>query len=583
MKAPTTQQLTAISQRDNFILTATPGSGKTFVVGKRIHDIYLKETILPYQGIAALSFTKNASKEIEDTFYLTSGKRIKNPDFVGTIDSFLNHYIVTPYAHLVMGDPNKSPTILTSSEFIYKIYPQMRRYASSYAPLDVTYKVDGSITHNKSGSETSMKQMMYRNNFLSLGDISYYAMKILETTDLADRLIHRFPFLMIDEAQDCSDVQMKIIDILVNAGHRNLMLIGDPYQSIYVWRNARPELFIDKVTSWNSLSLNISQRSGQAICQLLNNFHQISNQIQPCNDVLNCEVVIISTENIDDVNSVVKYFAKKSNEMNIPLAKENLGILCGSNGLVSKFSGIKEKNMFSQWKTDHFICYSLPIRAKSKFDKSDYSGAVNLLTDYYFYQLNQEFPKNENELESSGLTSIDQKVLIWHCLHKIPNFDMTLDTWIFKCNEVLKETSVLLGVEIKYPITKKRFRAGDEPTGDMTSWLVERCESTYLLSSKMTVETIHQAKGKSYDAVLVPFVNRSQKININKLTTALSSKNLFRDSTCEDERCIYVAFSRPRKLLLISVPKDQDLSLFNGFTRIKSDELTTELASISEG
>ena len=574
--------MAAISQRNNFILTAIPGSGKTFVVGKRIHDLHSTETILPYQGIATLSFTNNASRETEDTYYLTSGKRIKYPDFVGTIDSFLNQFIVTPYAHLVMGDRTKPPTIVSSNDFLYKKYPQMNKYARAYTPLDVTYRVDGSITHSSSGFEESMKQMMHKNNLLSLGDISYYAMKILETTDIASLLIKRFPYIMIDEAQDCSDVQMKIIDILVGTGHENIMLIGDPFQSIYVWRNARPELFIDKVNNWNSLSLDISQRSGNAICQLLNRFHQCEEYIKPCNSVQDCRVAVMSTENLDEVNSTVRNFFEKCEEMEINVSRENVGILCGSNFLVSSFSGIKESNMYNLWKADIASCCSLPIRAKSKFFKADYTGAMNLLVNYFYYQVNHSLPKNNDELERSGLLLIDRKVLIWNCLNKIPNFEVDLDTWIFQANNVISETAGLLGIEIKYPLIKKRFRNGEEPSGVMTSWLVERNESTYKIASKMTVETIHQAKGKSYDAVLVPFVARSQKVNINKLINALSCKNLFRDNTSEDERCIYVAFSRPKKLLMISVPKDEHLSLFDGSAQVKPEELDTVSTSFSK-
>lgn len=568
MITPTPQQLAAISQRDNFVLTAIPGSGKTFVVGKRIHDIHRTELIQPFQGIAALSFTNNASKEIEETYYSTSGSRVRNPDYVGTIDGFLNQYIVTPYAHLVMGNSTKQPQIITSNDFLFKRYPRMNSYKRFYAPLDVTYKVDGTLTHTLSGYEAQMKQMMYQNNLLGLGDISYFAMKILEKTDLIKGVINRFPYIMVDEAQDCSDVQMKIVDMLVEAGHNNIMLIGDPFQSIYVWRNARPELFNKKVGSWNSLSLDVSQRSGSDICRLLNQFHQDEEHIKPCVEVTSCNVLVISTEGLDEVNSAAQYFLEKCKEIGIGINKDNVGILCGSNGLVSKFYGVKENKMYDQWKNDHAACYSLPIRAKSKSLKADYAGAVDLLLSFFFYQKMDVLPNNKEQLEESGLLLISNKVLIWKCLHAIPDFDRNLDDWISQTNVVLKETADLLGIEFKYPVTKKRFRAGQEPTGILASWLVQKSESTYTITSDMTIETVHQAKGKSYNAVLVPFVSRSQKISISKLTDAIREKSMFRNEKCEDERCIYVAFSRPKRLLVISVPKNKDLSLFPDFTTL---------------
>lgn len=576
MRTPTIQQLAAINQRNNFVLTAIPGSGKTFVVGNRMHDIHKTEILQAYQGIATLSFTNNASSEIEETYHSTSGRRIKSPDFVGTIDSFLNQYIVAPYAHLVMGNSNKQPKIIISNDFFYKRYPGLKR--TSYKPLDITYKVDGSLTQTSSGYETLMKRMMFQNNLLALGDISYFAMKILEKTDIIKGLIDRFPYIMVDEAQDCSDVQLKIIDMLVDAGHNNIMLIGDPFQSIYVWRNAKPELFIEKVEKWFSLSLDISQRSGGDICKLLNQFHPTEDYIKPCTRIKNCHVVVVSTEGLDEVNAPVQFLSKKCEELAISIEKNTAGILCGSNGLVERFSGIKETKIYDQWKTDHAACYSLPIRAKSKLLKADYLEAVELLIKFFFYQENNSLPINNSVLEESNLLLINSKVLIWKCLHAIPDFERSLDEWIIETNRVLEETAALLGIKINYPVTKKRYFSGQEPTGILTSWLVQKSEDIHGVTSSMSVETVHQAKGKSYEAVLVPFVSRSKKVSIRKLVDALNIKDLFRDESCEDERCIYVAFSRPKRLLVISVPKDENLELFNEFATINAEALSTSIS-----
>jgi len=64
-------------------------------------------------------------------------------------------------------------------------------------------------------------------------DANYFGMKILEHyPKVAKAIIHRFPLFMVDEAQDTSEIQMKIIDLLIDNGLENIMLVGDPDQAI---------------------------------------------------------------------------------------------------------------------------------------------------------------------------------------------------------------------------------------------------------------------------------------------------------------------------------------------------------------
>ena len=66
---------------------------------------------------------------------------------------------------------------------------------------------------------------------------------LLEQPVVAQGLARRFPVVMVDEAQDTSRVQMRILDALIAAGLGEVMLVGDPYQAIYEWRDAEPRLF----------------------------------------------------------------------------------------------------------------------------------------------------------------------------------------------------------------------------------------------------------------------------------------------------------------------------------------------------
>ena len=53
-------------------------------------------------------------------------------------------------------------------------------------------------------------------------------------------IAQRFPLMIVDEAQDTSDIQMNILDSLIENGLENIVIVGDPDQAIFEWNKARP-------------------------------------------------------------------------------------------------------------------------------------------------------------------------------------------------------------------------------------------------------------------------------------------------------------------------------------------------------
>ena len=79
--------------------------------------------------------------------------------------------------------------------------------------------------------------------------------RLLEFGVLAKAIVERFPVIIIDEAQDISEEQMAVFDLLTEAGIKSIFLVGDPDQAIYEWRNTSPECFKKKIgaDSWEIL------------------------------------------------------------------------------------------------------------------------------------------------------------------------------------------------------------------------------------------------------------------------------------------------------------------------------------------
>jgi len=103
-------------------LSACPGSGKTEVVGiKAAYEIAAWKD--KFCGIAVLSFTKNAAKEISERIKKYGGvNSSQHPHFVGTIDSWLHCYLLHPFANKAAGYTSKS------TDKSFKIIDNEERY-----------------------------------------------------------------------------------------------------------------------------------------------------------------------------------------------------------------------------------------------------------------------------------------------------------------------------------------------------------------------------------------------------------------------------------------------------------------------
>ena len=76
-------------------------------------------------------------------------------------------------------------------------------------------------------------------------DQMVFACRILRRfPDLLAYYQTRFPYLCVDEAQDTSKIQHKILRLLA-ARSRNLFLVGDEDQSIYGFRAAWPQALLE--------------------------------------------------------------------------------------------------------------------------------------------------------------------------------------------------------------------------------------------------------------------------------------------------------------------------------------------------
>ena len=150
--------------------------------------------------------------------------------------------------------------------------------SAMYEILDVLRKLILEFT-----SEFAKKKK--EKNIIDFNDIEHFALKILvnedgEKTEVAKKYMNKFEEILIDEYQDSNLVQEKILTSISKGN--NIFMVGDVKQSIYKFRQARPELFLEKYANYDTKSgLNVDS-TGLKI-QLFKNFRSRKNVLDITN------------------------------------------------------------------------------------------------------------------------------------------------------------------------------------------------------------------------------------------------------------------------------------------------------------
>lgn len=176
-------------------------------------------------------------------------------------------------------------------------------------------------------------------NAFEYADIAHFAIEILEENpDIRANLRENYEEVMIDEYQDTSHTQERMLELLSN-GH-NLFMVGDIKQSIYGFRLADPALFLDKYKTYAT-----SENPNQLI-RLKENFRSRGEILNFTNEVFEHlmdddigEMIYGKEERLIQGN--IKDYPTKLDHAHYPellLYKENLEDLSSENGSEEKIS-----------------------------------------------------------------------------------------------------------------------------------------------------------------------------------------------------------------------------------------------------
>ncbi len=123
-------------------------------------------------------------------------------------------------------------------------------------------------------------------NIMDFNDIEHYALNILYKYNgenyVSKKYQDKYEEILIDEYQDSNLVQEYILNAI--SRKNNIFMVGDVKQSIYKFRGARPELFLDKYEKYKEKDLK--ENDGLKI-QLFKNFRSRKNVLDITNIIFN--------------------------------------------------------------------------------------------------------------------------------------------------------------------------------------------------------------------------------------------------------------------------------------------------------
>ena len=199
-------------------------------------------------------------------------------------------------------DGDKKAFVSACRDRVKKAVAKCRELYGQQSPEEVVESMRGTRTVIRELLRlTGMFDQAYRDakrerNVLDFNDLEHLTLEVLyereETGDgeetvsrrpsqVADELSRQYEEILVDEYQDSNYVQEALITGISRerSGHPNVFMVGDVKQSIYRFRLARPELFMDKYEKY-------SRQSGPyQMIELQQNFRSRESVLTSVNDV----------------------------------------------------------------------------------------------------------------------------------------------------------------------------------------------------------------------------------------------------------------------------------------------------------
>jgi len=237
------------------LMLAGAGTGKTAALTARLANIVRSRLAWPSE-ILCVTFTNKAAREMKERVGHLVGPAVEGMPWLGTFHAIAAKML---RRHAELAGLQSNYTIIDTDDQL-RVLKQLiqaegldekRWPARQLASCIDRWKNKGLLPADLSAADSEayangQGQKFYRLyqdrlkalNACDFGDLLLHMLNILRTNrEILEQYQQRFKYIMVDEYQDTNQVQYLWLRLLAQA-RKNICVVGDDDQSIYSWRGA---------------------------------------------------------------------------------------------------------------------------------------------------------------------------------------------------------------------------------------------------------------------------------------------------------------------------------------------------------
>jgi len=588
-------------------LQAVPGSGKTTAI---LAKLLILEKYLPFKdgsGILVISHTNAAIDEIKDRIEKYCPKLFAYPNFVGTIQCFVDTFLAIPfYVNKFKTKPVRIDVEIYEEQ-VEKFYENtnnkklknwLKRQRDSVSFLkSIRISIDEKLIEGINGKPENFKlkdstkyiykaikkfkEDLLKRGYLHYDDAYLLAEKyISEYPKIIKLLQKRFKFVFVDEFQDMDKHQYELLEKIFYDNGNSISVyqrIGDKNQAIF------NEVKLDDIWKQRNIHyLKGSHRLIPQIAKIVDNLALTPNKNgiegrRKNKDGTDIDIKPhIIVYNDSTVKNVIPKFAeiikKFQDNGKIPKKPKHKFMAIG---WIKK---IKEENKItipSYWNDFVTVNTKKQINYKTlkdylvyfEKDKNTLNSIRKNILNAFLKILRLEDIKDERKRNFS-----QRKFLVFlkdNFSNEYENFKLNIYRWsiniikgeLEKVYESIKEyiptLLKLFNSEINY--SKDFINSDSQITNTEENKTVEQVNIYEINNIKIEIGTVHSAKGQTHTATLYLETYYQGKYESEYLKDAISGNNFNPTGKYQKQaaKMAYVGLSRPTHLLCFAVHKDR--------------------------
>ena len=568
-------------------VSACPGSGKTTILLAKLKLLAERMPFKDNSGVCVLSHTNVAVDGIRNRLSSYKDKLHSYPNYIGTIQSFVDRFVVMPYMQNEIGHNVQIVDDLTyANHMLHNInkgrdYQKLRYFirgrVNNGKPYDneldfiqaIYIGKDGSLYVGKqkerlAGEKTDsniqyralVDKLLNEERIIKYNDAYHYAEAAIKNLPKEDKLLsRRFQYVFIDEYQDCSDIQRKVLDAIFDPKECMVMKIGDHDQAIYNSINAKDK---DWEPNADFLPIMTSCRYGQEIADVIYKLKKDKNKISTSMGCTGIKPVLIVFDD-DSISKVIETF-------NDILGTHNLN----AEGIYKAIGAIKKEEtkglkIGSYWKDfdsspknqgEHnywiFIDDIVEELRAGKLYRAEQIVRKLLCEIYRYIDYNKGFTLNsiKQYLDSNYSDVYRSKI---YEISRLSSFDRdSVSSFILKLVNIIipSEITDVFNSLPKF-FTAKTSKIEESDVIEKNVWIDEKS------GRRIIFDTIHGVKGETHDATLYLETEYSNSSDLNRILPFFGVGEKGSKDLCDHFRKLaYVGMSRPRILLCVAIKYD---------------------------